>query len=130
MRASTGSNVIRSLIELEEAGRNILRQEDVLEEDRVRIWEDQQFWHSGKVKIYFIKTPYDPQKGGEFKVVWAQMPVRIEEEPDRPLSPSQLKSQEQPNVVFARGMAAFLDESSGSYHRITITSFFLPMPRM
>ncbi|KAK5101069.1 hypothetical protein LTS08_004675 [Lithohypha guttulata] len=132
MRASTGSSVLQSLIELEEEGRIVTRQEDVPEEARVRIWEDQQFWHSGLVKIYFIRSPYDPHRGGKFQEVWARMPVRISEEPDRPLSPTQQKAAglELPNVVFARGMAAFLDENTGDYHRITLSSFFLPMPRM
>lgn len=132
MRASTGSGVLQSLIELEEGDRRVNRQEDVPEEARVRIWEDQQFWHSGLVKIYFIHSPYDPQRGAAFKEVWSRMPVRIENEPERPLSPTQQKARslELPNVVFARGMAAFLDESSGNYHRITLSSFFLPMPRM
>ena len=132
MRASTGLNVLKKLVELEEAGRPIFRQEDVLEEDRVRIWEDQQFWHSGLVKIYFIRSPYDPQRGATFQEVWVRMPVRINEEPDRPLSPTQQKTHdlELPNVVFARGMAAFLDENSGNYHKIHLSSFFLPMPRM
>ena len=132
MRASTGLNVLKKLVEIEEAGREITRQEDVLEEDRVRIWEDQQFWHSGLVKIYFIRSPYDPQRGASFQEVWARMPVRISDDPERPLSPTQQKSHdlELPNVVFARGMAAFLDETNGGYHRITLRSFFLPMPRM
>lgn len=132
MRASTGLNVLKKLVEIEERGKQIFRQEDVLEEDRVRIWEDQQFWHSGLVKIYFISSPYDPQRGASFQEVWVRMPVRINEEPDRPLSPTQQKSLdlELPNVVFARGMAAFLDENTGSYHKIHLSSFFLPMPRM
>ncbi|KAK5950134.1 hypothetical protein OHC33_008849 [Knufia fluminis] len=132
MRASTGLNVLKKLVELEEAGRPILRQEDVLEEDRVRIWEDQQFWHSGLVKIYFIRSPYDPQRGALYQEVWVRMPVRISDEPDRPLSPTQQKTHdsELPNVVFARGMAAFLDENTGNYHKIHLSSFFLPMPRM
>jgi len=132
MRASTGLNVLKKLVELEEAGRPIHSQEDVLERDRVRIWEDQQFWHSGLVKIYFIRNPYDPQRGATFQEVWVRMPVRINEELDRPLSPTQQKSHdpELPNVVFARGMAAFLDENTGTYHRIHLSSFFLPMPRM
>ncbi|KAK5096263.1 hypothetical protein LTR70_003098 [Exophiala xenobiotica] len=132
MRASTGLNVLKKLVELEEAGRSIRRQEDVLEQDRVRIWEDQQFWHSGLVKIYFIRNPYDPQRGASFQEVWVRMPIRINEELDRPLSPTQQKSHdlESPNVVFARGMAAFLDESTGTYHKIHLSSFFLPMPRM
>ncbi|KAL8876303.1 MAG: hypothetical protein Q9198_005476, partial [Flavoplaca austrocitrina] len=132
MRASTGLNVLKKLVELEEAGRPIHRQEDVLEQDRVRIWEDQQFWHSGLVKIYFIRCPYDPQRGASFQEVWVRMPIRINEELDRPLSPTQQKSHdlELPNVVFARGMAAFLDESTGTYHKIHLSSFFLPMPRM
>lgn len=132
MRASTGSSVLQSLIELEEGEKSVTRQEDVPEEARVRIWEDQQFWHSGLVKIYFVHCPYDPQRGAAFKEVWSRMPVRIETEQDRPLSPTQQKARslELPNVVFARGMAAFLDENSGEYHKITLSSFFLPMPRM
>ena len=132
MRASTGMNVLNRLVEVEEAGRQITCQEDILEQDRIRIWEDQQFWHSGVVKIFFIRHPYDPQKGAKFQEEWARMPVRITDEADQPSSPATQRSVdlELPNVVFARGMAAFLDESSGTYHRVTISSFFLPMPRM
>jgi len=132
MRASTGLNVLKKLIELEEAGKPVFKQEDVLEENRIRIWEDQQFWHSGLVKIYFIRSPYDPQRGATFQEVWVRMPVRINEEVERPYSPTQQKSHdlEQPNVVFGRGMAAFLDETTGQYHKIHLSSFFLPMPRM
>lgn len=132
MRASTGCNVLRKLVEIEEAGQIVTKQEDVPETNRVRIWEDQQFWHSGLVKIYFIRHPYDPRRNATYQEVWTRMPVRISEEPGRPVSPTQKKAKdlELPNVVFARGMAAFLDENSGSYHRIILSSFFLPMPRM
>ena len=132
MRASTGSNVLRKLVEIEEEGRYVTRQEDISEEARVRIWEDQQFWHSGLVKIYFVRSPYDPQRGAAFQEVWARMPVRISDDEERPLSPTQQKAHELelPNVVFARGQAAFLDENTGNYHKITLSSFFLPMPRM
>lgn len=132
MRASTGCNVMRKLVEIEEEGKIVTRSEDVPEQDRVRIWEDQQFWHSGLVKIYFIRSPYDPKRGAAYQEVWTRMPVRISDDPDRPLSPTQKKAHdlELPNVVFARGMAAFLDENSGEYHRIFLSSFFLPMPRM
>lgn len=132
MRASTGMNVLNRLVQVEEAGRTITCQEEILEQDRVRIWEDQQFWHSGVVKIFFIRQPYDPQKGAKFQEEWAPMPVRITEESNQPSSPAAKRSAdlELPNVVFARGMAAFLDETSGTYHRVTLSSFFLPMPRM
>lgn len=132
MRASTGLNVLKKLVEIEEAGINVTKQEDVPEMNRVRIWEDQQFWHSGLVKIYFIRPPYDPRRGATYQEVWTRMPVRISDDPDRPLSPTQQKAHEHelPNVVFARGQAAFLDEKTRNYHTITLSSFFLPMPRM
>lgn len=131
MRASTGSSVLRSWIKLEEAGRKITRQEEILEVDRVRLWQDQQFWHSGVVKMFFVKAPYEPQNGAQFIEKWARMPVRISDDSEDANSPvGNNASQDLPNVVFARGMAAFLDENTGSYHRITLSSFFLPMPRM
>jgi len=131
MRASTGANVLKSWIELEEAGRVIARQEEILEADRVRLWEDQQFWHSGVVKMFFIKAPYDPQNGAQFVEKWAQMPVRISDNDEDTSNPTgNSASHDLPNVVFARGMAAFLDENTGIYHPITLSSFFLPMPRM
>lgn len=127
MRASTGSNVLHKLIELEEGGRQILCQEEIQECERVRIWQDQQYWHDGVVQVHFIRSPYDPARGAQFQEEWTRMPIRIS---DGIASPSTSTPSKLANVVYARGMAAFLDENTGQYHHIVLKSFFLPIPRM
>ncbi|KAJ9635577.1 hypothetical protein H2204_005751 [Knufia peltigerae] len=128
LQGRTGSTILQTLVELEEGDLLVTSASDVPETQRLRIWEDHQYWETGQIHIYFVKWPYDPAVGAEIKLVRAYLPMnslRTAKEKALPGSPVGL-----PNVKYGRGVGAFLEEGSQTYHQITLSSFFMPMPRL
>ncbi|KAK5442590.1 hypothetical protein LTS15_011014 [Exophiala xenobiotica] len=128
LQGRTGSTILQTLIELEEENLRVTSASDIPETQRLRIWEDHQYWETGQIQIYFVKWPYDPALGAEVKQVTACLPtnsLRTAKEKALPGGPVGL-----PNVKYGRGMGAFLEEGSQTYYHITLSSFFMPMPRL
>lgn len=130
LQGGTGSTIIQTLVELEEEGLNVTEAGDVPESRRLRIWEDHQYWETGEIRIFFVNWPYDPALGAEVKSASVYLPLkfsRTAKEMANPGSPTGL-----PNVRYGRGFGAFLEDSEGTqtYHQITLSSFFMPMPRL
>ncbi|KIW26598.1 uncharacterized protein PV07_06417 [Cladophialophora immunda] len=128
LQGCTGSTILQTLMELEEDGVDATEASHVPESQRLRIWEDHQYWDTGKIHIFFVKWPYDPSLGAEVKTASVYLPLkalRTAKEKAAPGSPTGL-----PNVKYGRGVGAFLEESTQTYHQITLSSFFMPMPRL
>jgi hypothetical protein len=128
LQGCTGSTIMQTLMELEEEGLNVTEASDVPESRRLRIWEDHQYWETGEIRIFFVKWPYDPSLGAEVKTASVYLPLkfsRAAKEKAAPGSPTGL-----PNVRYGRGFGAFLEEGTQTYHQITLSSFFMPMPRL
>ncbi|KIV85067.1 hypothetical protein PV11_00802 [Exophiala sideris] len=128
LQGSTGSTILQTLMDLEEEGLIVTSASDVPETQRLRIWEDHQYWDRGQIQIFFVKWPYDPALGAEIKAATVYLPnssLRIAKEKALPGSPVGL-----PNVKYGRGVGAFLEEGTQMYHQITLSSFFMPMPRL
>ncbi|KAI1617405.1 hypothetical protein EDD37DRAFT_218880 [Exophiala viscosa] len=128
LQGSTGSTILQTLMNLEEDGLNVASADDVPESQRLRIWEDHQYWETGQIQIFFVKWPYDPALGAEIKPATVYLPnssLRTAKEKALPGSPVGL-----PNVKYGRGVGAFLEEGTQMYHQITLSSFFMPMPRL
>ncbi|ETI22897.1 hypothetical protein G647_04691 [Cladophialophora carrionii CBS 160.54] len=128
LQGCTGSTIMQTLMELEEEGLNVTEANDVPESQRLRIWEDHQYWETGEIRIFFVKWPYDPSLGAEVKTASVFLPLnfsRAAKEKAAPGSPIGL-----PNVRYRRGFGAFLEEGTQTYHQITLSSFFMPVPRL
>lgn len=128
LQGSTGSTILQTLIDLEEEGLIVSSANDIPETQRLRIWEDHQYWETGQIQIYFVGWPYDPTLGAEIKAATVYLPnssLRTAKEKAVPGSPVGL-----PNVKYGRGFGAFLEEGTQTYHHITLSSFFMPMPRL
>lgn len=128
LQGSTGNTILQTLIEIEEENLNVTSAHDIAESQRVRIWEDHQYWETGEIQIFFVKWPYDPALGAEIIPASVHLPnkaLRASKEMALPGSPVGL-----PNVKYGRGVGAFLEEGAQSYHHITLSSFFMPMPRL
>jgi hypothetical protein len=128
LQGCTGSTILPILIELEEENLKVVTASDIPETQRVRIWEDHQYWDTGEIQIFFVKWPYDPALGAEVKQVSVYLPTtsfRASKEQALPGSPIGL-----PNVKYARNAGSFLEEGRQTYHQITLQSFFMPMPRL
>ncbi|OAP56573.1 hypothetical protein AYL99_08685 [Fonsecaea erecta] len=128
LQGCTGSTILQALMELEEDGVNATDASHVPESQRLRIWEDHQYWDTGMIHIFFVKWPYDPSLGAEVKTASVYLPLkslRTAKEKATPGSPTGL-----PNVKYGRGVGAFLEEGTQTYHQITLSSFFMPMPRL
>lgn len=129
LQGTTGSTIISKLIELEEEGLDVSCASDIPETSRLRIWEDHQYWDKGEIQIFFVHWPYEPSLGAEIKQVSVQLPMKALRGPKELASPSS-PTAHLPNVKYGRGVGAFLDESTQTYHQITLSSFFMPMPRL
>ncbi|OAL27060.1 hypothetical protein AYO20_09868 [Fonsecaea nubica] len=128
LQGCTGSTILETLMELEEDGVVATEASQIPESQRLRIWEDHQYWDTGKIQIFFVKWPYDPSLGAEIKTASVYLPLkalRTAKEKATPGSPTGL-----PNVKYGRGVGAFLEEGTQTYHHITLSSFFMPMPRL
>ena len=128
LQGSAGSTIMTTLMELEEEGLNVSEASDVPESHRVRIWEDHQYWETGEIRIFLVKWPYDPSLGAEVKTAPVYLPLkfsRTAKEMAAPGSPTGL-----PNVRYGRGFGAFLEEGTQTYYEITLSSFFMPIPRL
>lgn len=128
LQGCTGSTILQTLMDFEEEGLHVTSAGDVPESQRLRIWEDHQYWETGEIRIFFVKWPYDPSLGAEVKQGSVYLPrnsLRIAKEKAAPGSPTGL-----PNVKYGRGFGAFLEEGTRTYHHITLSSFFMPMPRL
>ncbi|KIX94335.1 uncharacterized protein Z520_10045 [Fonsecaea multimorphosa CBS 102226] len=128
LQGCTGSTILQTLMELEEDGADATEACHVPESQRLRIWEDHQYWDTGKIHIFFVKWPYDPSLGAEMKTASVYLPLkslRTAKEKAAPGSPTGL-----PNVKYGRGVGAFLEEGTQTYHQITLSSFFMPVPRL
>lgn len=128
LQGCTGSTILQVLMELEEDGLTVTQASDIPENSRLRIWEDHQYWDTGEIQIFFVKWPYDPALGAEVKQVSVHLPLpalRTSKEMASPGSPVGL-----PNVKYGRGVGAFLEEGTQTYHQITLSSFYMPMPRL
>lgn len=127
LQGCTGSTIMQTLMDIEEEGLIVNEAEDVPESHRLRIWEDHQYWETGEIRIFFVKWPYDPSMGAEVKTAPVYMPLvsRAAKERAAPGSPTGL-----PNVRYGRGFGAFLEEGTQTYYQITLSSFFMPMPRL
>ncbi|EXJ75500.1 uncharacterized protein A1O5_00006 [Cladophialophora psammophila CBS 110553] len=128
LQGCAGSTILHALMELEENGVNATEASDVPESQRLRIWEDHQYWDTGKIQIFFVNWPYDPSLGADVKTASVYLPLkalRTAKEKAAPGSPTGL-----PNVKYGRGVGAFLEEGTQTYHQITLSSFFMPMPRL
>lgn len=128
LQGCTGSTILQTLINLEEKGLNVSSAGDIPESRRLRIWEDHQYWETGEIRIFFVKWPYDPSMGAEVQQASVYLPVtslRTSKEKAALGWPRGL-----PNVKYGRGTGAFLEEGTQVYHHITLSSFFMPMPRL
>ncbi|KIX10674.1 uncharacterized protein Z518_01758 [Rhinocladiella mackenziei CBS 650.93] len=128
LQGSTGSTILQTLMELEEENLNVTSASDVPEGRRLRIWEDHQYWESGEIQIFFVSWPYDPSLGAEIKQASVQLPIKALRTPKEKASPGSPVGL--PNVKYGRGIGAFLEEGTQTYHQITLSSFFMPMPRL
>lgn len=129
LQGTTGSTILSKLIELEEEGLAVSSASDVPETQRLRIWEDHQYWDKGEIQIFFVYWPYEPSLGAEIRKVSVQLPMKALRGPKELASPNSPIAH-LPNVKYGRGVGAFLDESTQTYHQITLSSFFMPMPRL
>ncbi len=128
LQGCTGSTIMQTLMDLEEEGLIVNEARNIPESQRLRIWEDHQYWDTGEIRVFFVKWPYDPALGAEGKQGSVYLPsdsLRATKEVAAPGSPVGL-----PNVKYGRGFGAFLEEGSQTYHHITLSSFFMPMPRL
>ena len=128
LQGCAGSTITQTLMELEEEGLNVKEASDIPESRRLRIWEDHQYWETGEIRIYFVKWPYDPSLGAEVRTASVYIPLNFSRTPKEkaaPNSPSGL-----PNVRYGRGFGAFLEEGTQTYHHITLSSSFMPIPRL
>lgn len=129
LQGTTGSTIIQELINLEEQGLEVSCAANIPESSRLRIWEDHQYWDNGEIHIFFIKSPYELSQGAEIKQVVIKLPdaaLRVPKEGANPGSPSVRL----PNVKYGRGIGEFLEETTQTYYQITLSSFFMPMPRL
>jgi hypothetical protein len=129
LQGSTGATIIATLMDFEEEGLCVTEASDVPEAQRLRIWEDHQYWDTGEIQIFFVTWPYEPSLGAEVKQATVQLPLpalRDAKEKAAPGSPGTRL----PNVKYGRGVGAFLEEGSQTYHQITLSSFFMPIPRL
>ncbi|KAK5065363.1 hypothetical protein LTR84_001201 [Exophiala bonariae] len=129
LQGTTGSTILSKLIELEEEGLDVSCASDIPETSRLRIWEDHQYWDKGEIQIFFVHWPYEPSLGAEIKQVKVQLPMKALRGPKELAAPNSPIAH-LPNVKYGRGVGAFLDESTQTYHQITLSSFFMPMPRL
>ena len=128
LQGCAGSTIMTTLMSLEEENLNVTDASDVPESQRVRIWEDHQYWETGEIRIFLVKWPYEPSLGAEIKTASVYLPSnfsRAAKERAAPGSPIGL-----PNVRYGRGFGAFLEEGTQAYHHITLSSFFMPIPRL
>jgi hypothetical protein len=128
LQGCTGGTIMQTLMDQEEEGLVVTEAADIPETSRIRIWEDHQYWKTGEIRIFFVRWPYDPAFGAETIAASVFLPLkfsRAAKEKALPRSPKVM-----PNVKYGRGFGAFLDEGTDTYHNITLSSFFMPMPRL
>ena len=130
LQGCTGSTILQTLMELEEEGLNVSDAKDVPESRRLRIWEDHQYWETGEIQIFFVQWPYDPSMGAEVKTASVYLPLNFSRAAKEKAAPGSPTSAGLPNVRYGRGFGAFLEEGTQTYHQITLSSFFMPMPRL
>ncbi|EXJ63239.1 hypothetical protein A1O7_03686 [Cladophialophora yegresii CBS 114405] len=128
LQGGTGSTIMQTLMELEEEGLNVTEAIDVPESRRLRIWEDHQYWQTGEIRILFVKCPYDPSLGAEVKTASVYLPLNFSRAAKEKAAPGIRAGL--PNVRYGRGFGAFLEEDTQTYHQITLSSFFMPVPRL
>ncbi|KAJ9612638.1 hypothetical protein H2200_004235 [Cladophialophora chaetospira] len=127
LQGCTGSTIMQTLMDVEEEGLIVNEASDIPESHRLRIWEDHQYWETGEIRIFFVKWPYDPSMGAEVKTAPVYLPLLSRAAKERSALGS---STGLPNVRYGRGFGAFLEEGTQTYYQITLSSFFMPMPRL
>jgi hypothetical protein len=128
LQGCAGGTIMQTLMDLEEEALSVTEAADIPESNRIRIWEDHQYWKTGEIRIFFVKWPYDPAFGAETIAASVFLPLKFSRAAKEKAIPRSQRVM--PNVKYGRGFGAFLDEGTGTYHNITLSSFFIPMPRL